>query len=161
MQRRHARRTGDRHYRIGCYSPLVLVFAAMAIGFTIIHAWAMPAFSDYINALPWCERISALEKATIALLLFPAVAAGGWGISRARKLIRLEQFPLPGDRVIRKTPIRRGRAVRRKGYALLVLSVALLVLPFGGLYFADSIFVSLKERHRCMEQPSMPLIRAH
>lgn len=140
---------------------LLLAFAALAIGFLLIQAWAMPAFFDYVNVLPSCERISALEKLTIALLLLPAMAAGAWGIVRARKLIRLEQFPLPGDWVIRRTPIRRGRVVRRNGYALLAISVALLVLPFGGLYFTDPVFMSIKEKHRCITHTSMPITRAH
>ena len=128
---------------------LLLAFAVLAIGLLIVQAWAMPTFFDYVNALQQCDRISVLEKTAIALLLFPAVTAGAWGLARARKLIRLEQFPLPGDWVIRRTPIRRGRAVRRKGYALLVLSFALFALPFGGLYFFDSVFMSLKERLQC------------
>lgn len=133
---------------------LLLVYAALVIGFVFLQSWAMPAFFDYGKSLPPCDQVIVLIKAIIATLLFP-VAIGIWGVFHARKLIELKQFPLPGTWVFRRKLIKRGRAIRYRAYALLVLSVVLIVLCFASLRFIKPVFMSLAMKHNCSDKVSL------
>ncbi|MBX3693391.1 hypothetical protein [Dokdonella sp.] len=67
----------------------------------------------------------------LALLAWLAARAG-------RRAVQARQWPIPGARVIRDTPIRRGEPAQRIGRQLQVLALVLLV------FAAGSAMVSLR-----------------
>ena len=68
----------------------------------------------------------ALTASAVCLALLAWYAA-----HNASRIKVLEQWPLPGTRVIRDTPVRRGEAANRIRRLLNIVAVSLLVLAFG------------------------------
>jgi hypothetical protein len=103
-----------------------------------------------------CDQISFLKKLAIAVLFSPA-GIGVRGIARAHSIIRHEQIPLPGARIFRKTRVRRGRAVRYQGYALVALSIVLMLSPIVTWRVIAPIFRDLSTGGQCSTVVSMHL----
>ena len=68
----------------------------------------------------------ALTASAVCLALLAWYAA-----HKASRIKVVAQWPLPGTRVIRDTPVRRGEAANRIRRLLNIVAVSLLVLAFG------------------------------
>jgi hypothetical protein len=73
----------------------------------------------------------AMTGSAVCLALLAWYAA-----HKASRTRLVEQWPLPGTRVIRDTPIRRGAAARSIALLLNITAVVLLVLAFATGYFS-------------------------
>ena len=68
-------------------------------------------------------------------IVMPVIVAGvvlgvgvaGYCLVNAVRIIRAERFPAPGARMVRATPIRRGAAAQRVGFAMAALALVLFV----------------------------------
>ena len=108
---------------------LAVLAAAVALGLGVLHF----ALTPYVNALPRCERFPLVQGFLVVLIgAFPLF--GLWALWYAQRLLKLNQLPLPGAWVWRRTPVRRGRTVRVLGWALLAWSLAALSTPLLAWY---------------------------
>lgn len=128
---------------------LVLIFVfALIIGVVILEA--LEAALDRSKALPLCDQINTFH-------LLWAIACGGLmavGIYAARlaqRSLKLNQWPLPGTSVFRRTLIHRGGSAKWRAYALLVWSVVAVVGSAWSWYAAEN-YVSRVEVQRCVEK---------
>jgi hypothetical protein len=116
----------------------------IALGFAAILALvALVVFKhwlDAIGALPGTDILiyrlrrmigMAMTGSAVCLALLAWYAA-----HKASKARLVEQWPLPGTRVMRDTPIRRGEAARSIALLLNITAVVLLVLAFATGYFS-------------------------
>jgi len=116
----------------------------VAIGILVAAAlqfWLKPAFFAHLNALPLCDRLKWLRVWLLGAIATPPLFAL-WGIPQAIRLFKLNQSPLPGTWVFRRTPIKRGRVVRLQAGFLLLFSLLALMFPIVGwrLLQSTSIF---------------------
>ena len=111
---------------------LFSLVAAIAIEF-----WLLPAFFAHLHSLPKCNQWTWLRAILLSVIFFPPLVAL-WAIPHSLRLLKLNQFPLPGVWVLRLTPIQRGRPVRIRAIALLLLSALALAFPLLGLHLLES-----------------------
>jgi hypothetical protein len=116
---------------------LLLLIAVVAVSGGLIKFWLMPAFFAHIATLPRCDQIVWLRNTVLAVLATPPVMAL-WSVPHSLRLLKLNQSPLPGTWVFRRTPVRRGRSVRIQACFLLALSVAMLAFPVVGMHLLRS-----------------------
>jgi hypothetical protein len=116
----------------------------MALGLAaIIAVIAMILFKhwlDGIGALPGTDILIYRLRRMIGIGMTGSavcLALLAWYAAHKSSRTRLvEQWPLPGTRVIRDTPIRRGAAARSIARLLNITAVVLLVLAFATGYFS-------------------------
>jgi hypothetical protein len=116
---------------------LVMLVLFSLIAGVAIDFWLLPAFFSYIHSLPKCNQFAWLRGTLLGVIFFPPLLAL-WAIPHSLKLLKLNQSPLPGAWVLRRTPIKRGRPVRLRAIALLLLSVLALAFPLLGLHLLES-----------------------
>ncbi|NJN46166.1 MAG: hypothetical protein HC808_06455 [Candidatus Competibacteraceae bacterium] len=100
-----------------------------------IHAWTLLNSSDPRDH----QRLLTLIRwifYTMPVFVFGFV---GWLLWLARRILEANQYPLPGQRVIRPTLLRTGTQARRMGFGLIAISIALLVLEMLLTYYAMQI----------------------
>lgn len=102
---------------------------------TLVCLLAMFAFQRWINGIGEGQHVAqvvARIRSMIGLALTGSAlcfAVLAWHAARIGQRARSsEQWPVPGARVIRDTPVRRGRAATRIGVLLQVAAVVLIVL---------------------------------
>lgn len=109
----------------------------IVLGMTIFGAIVITYLPDTLRellALAVRSPEEAGRRATLILLavVAPATVLGMWAgidaIRRSRRALRAEQYPAPGSRVVRDTPVLRGRAARIAGTLGVVLGGALIAL---------------------------------
>jgi hypothetical protein len=118
---------------------------AIVLGMTIFGAIVIAYLPDTLHellALAVRSPEEAGRRATLVLLavVAPATVLGMWAgidaIRRSRRALRAEQYPAPGSRVVRDTPVLRGRAARVAGTLGVVLGSALIALAVALPYTA-------------------------
>ena len=107
---------------------LVVVFGA-ALGALLIlgleelreplHDWVR---SDRAETAPRARLVLLLSA---ALLAVPAIVAAVYLWRLGARVLRTRQFPPPGFRVIRDTPVFEGDAAATRGYAIQALALCL------------------------------------
>ncbi|MEE4378819.1 MAG: hypothetical protein V2J55_15110 [Candidatus Competibacteraceae bacterium] len=100
-----------------------------------IHAWTLLNSPDPRDQ----QRLLSLIRwifYTMPVFVFGFV---GWLLWLARRILETNQYPLPGQRVIRPTLLRTGTQARRMGFGLIAISIALLVLEMLLTYYAMQI----------------------
>jgi hypothetical protein len=115
---------------------LLLFFAALVVA-GALKFWLMPALFSHIAGLPRCEQLRWLRGVLLVAIATPAIF-GMWAIPQSLRLFKLNQSPLPGTWVWRRTPVRRGRAVRLRAAYVLVVGLAALAFPILGLHLLQS-----------------------
>lgn len=118
---------------------LWLMAVAVPLGAAVTY-WLLPWFRTQMQVLPPCEALRLARGVITAMLLGLPLIVVLWALPLARGLWRTGQFPLPGAWVLRRTRIRRGRAVRVRAVALLVWSALTVVLAVGGLVVVHRVF---------------------
>jgi len=110
---------------------------AIVLGMTIFGAIVIAYLPDILRellALAVRSPEEAGRRATLILLAVVAPAtllgmlAGVDAIRRSRRALRAGQYPAPGSRVVRDTPVLRGRAARVAGILGVVLGGTLVAL---------------------------------
>lgn len=114
--------------------------------------WLMPALIDRTKALPPCEQYELLVG-SIKVLFFsvPVVLSIVMG-TFAIRLLKHQQFPLPGAWVWRRTKVSRGRAVRIRAYLILASCLALYgFVAWGSSTFAKAAAAASCDRPKAAE----------
>jgi hypothetical protein len=107
---------------------LVLVFAA-ALGGLLISGF--DHFREPLREWLQSDPAETARRARLALsvsmlvLSVPAIAFAIYFWLLGRKVLLAQQFPPPGYRVIRDTPVVRGAAAVARGHAIQILAVCL------------------------------------
>jgi len=108
------------------------------------------------------EEAGRLATLILLAVVAPATVLGMWAgidaIRRSRRALCAEQYPAPGSRVLRDTPVLRGRAARIAGTLGVVLGGALIALAVALPYTAYRAGMVLRQgcprRLRHEPQPS-------
>jgi len=128
----------------------IFFVAALVVGVLVIEL--LEAYLAELKTRPLCETIEPLSVLSISILGGLLLCAA-WGAWLARKTLKLNQWPLPGTWVFRRTPIQRGRRVIWRAYAILAWAVLMLA----SVVFASYLFWGLMDRvdARCGSRASM------
>ena len=132
---------------------VVVWVTALIAGVAIIEA--RETMLAVLMTRPICEVI-VITRAAFAVVLGLLAIAALWLAWIARRGLRLNQWPLPGTWVWRRTPIYRGRAMRWRAYALLSASIAMLVICAVEWHLVGEFFSRAKSRS-CAEQVTVLL----
>ncbi len=126
-----------RRWTIGIFVTAAALCIAAALAF---QRWMLDVAGNAqsLDALvPRLQAWTALALTGSAMCL--AVLA--WLAARnGRRACQTEQWPLPGARVIRDTPMRRGAPARRVGRLLQVTALALVALAIGAALVSLRLF---------------------
>ena len=123
---------------------LALYFAAVLVAALLVF-FVRPTLLGFIGSLPACER-ARWSLTLLAALLAPLPFVAAWVALHARRLIAVGQWPLPGAWVWRRTPVRRGRALRVQAYALMACATGLVAATLYGGYVLQPLFSALAQR---------------
>jgi hypothetical protein len=107
---------------------LVFIFAA-ALGGLLISGFdhIREPFRAWLVSDPaeTARRARLALSVSILVLSVPAIASAIYFWLLGRKVLVAQQFPPPGSRVVRDTPVVRGAAAVTRGHAIQVLAVCL------------------------------------
>jgi hypothetical protein len=105
----------------------------LLLGLTLLGAVALLVLSAHLRAVSSPQVMRRWLWATVALASGGGVACGFYLLHMARHVLRAGQVPVPGQRVIRDTPVRRGRAAKQFAWVALASAGAMwtisLALP--------------------------------
>ena len=113
----------------------------LALGGLLILWILLPMIRDLAITGDPAAFIRLIRFLIPALLIVP-ISLALWMIRLARKIISEECFPLMNQKVIRDTIRVTGKAARIKGYALVFLSVALILTSALAFLFSIRLFDS-------------------
>jgi len=112
---------------------------------TVLALWLVYSLNSYawllLNSSDPRDHQRLLTLIRWIFYTMPVFVFGfvGWLLWLARRILETNQYPLPGQRVIRPTPLRTGTTARRMGFGLIGISIALLVLEMLLTYYAMQI----------------------
>jgi len=111
---------------------------------------ALEAHLEHAKTLPICEQASSFRWlwAAVWIGLVALCISAAW---LAQRSLRLNQWPLPGAWVFRRTPVRRGNSAKWRALVLLGWSLAVLVGSTWSWYAGDN-YVAGIESQRCVER---------
>ena len=110
--------------------------AWLLIAGTLVGVLLILGFGRYSGSLrTWIKSdpAAAADRLTLALvglsivLSAPAIAFAVYLWALGGRVLRAEEFPPPGYRVIRDTPVVGGQGARVRGYAFRILAACLVV----------------------------------
>ena len=107
---------------------LLIVFAAALGGFLISgFEHLREPFREWLTSEPaeTARRARLALSVSILVLSTPAIAIAIYFWLLGRKVLKAEQFPPPGVRVFRDTPVVRGPAAVTRGHAIQIFAVCL------------------------------------
>lgn len=116
---------------------LLLLIVAVTAGAALLKFVLMPRLLGHIQTLPLCERLRWLQALLIGLLASTAVA-GVHFAWYARRVSRAGQWPLPDAWVWRRTPVRRGSAVRWRVRGMMACAIVAMAMPWVGWQLLSS-----------------------
>jgi len=123
-----------------------LVFVgALVLGVVLIEA--LDTWLEQSKALPMCEQLTSFRWlwatvwAALGILCL-------WVARVGQQSLKLNQWPLPGTWLLRRTLIHRGKSAKWRALAMLGWSVAALVGSGVSWYVGDS-YVARVESQRC------------
>jgi FtsH-binding integral membrane protein len=130
---------------------LAILFVVSLVGGVLLIE-LLEAYLAELKLRPICETIGPVSVLWISVLGGLLLCAA-WAAWTARKTLKLNQWPLPGTWVFRRTLIRRGRPVIWGAYAML----AWAILVVAAVIFASYVSWDLMHRvdARCGARVSM------
>jgi hypothetical protein len=113
----------DRAYRTAVLIAYILI---IVLGF-VLFKFIVPAGRAYLGTLDWYRLLQTLRWLLILVLVSFAPAAV-YLLVVGRRILRHEQWPYPGRKVMFDTTVVRGEEARKRGRRLVRLAVTFLVL---------------------------------
>jgi hypothetical protein len=117
---------------------VLLLISGALVGMVLIFGFERyrAPLIDWILSEPaeLAKRVMLIMMTTAAVMSAPLVGFAAYLWSLGAKVIRAGEFPPPGHRVIRDTPVNRGKAAVLRGRGFKILASCL---------FAASAFLSL------------------
>lgn len=107
--------------------------------------WLFPAFLAHVKARPECEQILWLVYVVQVIFFAVPLLLSVFMIPVAIRMLKHQQFPLPGAWVWRRRKIQRGRIVVARAYLIVVLCLVACVFPF----WARHILVKSNVHEQC------------
>jgi hypothetical protein len=94
-----------------------------------IESYASP-LRDWLFAEPreTARRVTVLVFGIAAILSMPLLAFAGWLWVLGSKVLHAREFPPPGTRVIRDTPVVHGQAAALRGRGIRLLAICLVAV---------------------------------
>jgi len=105
---------------------LAIFLVAALIGGVALIELAQGHLAE-LRTRPVCEAIDPFLS-WLAFVLGGLLLCAAWVAWMARRALRVNQWPLPGTLVFRRTPIRRGRPVVWRAYAMLAWAILVVAL---------------------------------
>ena len=93
----------------------VLWVAALVVGVALIELFEFQM--DHANRQPICENLTMFSL-WCAFVFGGLALCGLWAASIGHRALKLDQIPLPGTWVLRRTPIYRGSSARWRAHAV-------------------------------------------
>jgi hypothetical protein len=125
-----------------------LMVCGLVSGGLVILAWKLwllPEFRAFVPTAP-CRLILGVNGRTFLLYsLFVGLPLLGFLVlaategRRGLRMVRGSRFPPAGEKVLRRTRIRRGAAARRIGYFQMCMSIPFIALAIWGCFQAHSL----------------------
>jgi hypothetical protein len=135
----------------------MLFFVALVVGGGVIEL--LEAQIAELNTRPICEGITTVSL-WFGLALGGLVLCGIWAACLAHKALKLNQLPLPGTWVVRRTPILRDGALKWRAYLLLGWSVLVIAGSGAFSYFAWDYLHRVYDS-RCGPYSTLPNLAEH
>lgn len=126
---------------------LLIVICAAAIGGLLISGFEQlrEPFQEWLTSEPakTASRAKLALFVAVLVLCAPLIALSVYLWLVGARVLRAEQFPPPGFRVIRDTPVIRGSSATTRGHVIQILAVCLgvsvAVLALFFIWFAQTI----------------------
>lgn len=126
----------------------MFLIAALVLGIGLIEL--LQTQLDEMKARPICDSIT-MFRWWWTLALGGLALCGAWVAWLAQRALKLNQWPLPGTWVFRRTLIRRGNSARWLAYGMLGWSV-LAIVGSGISWYVGEELVQRVESQRCVQQ---------
>ena len=115
-----------------------MIAMGIAMGLALVAIVLFQQWLNSVGSMPGTDLLILRLRRTIGLALTGSaicLALLAWySANRASRTKSADQWPLPGTRVIRDTPIRRGEAAQKIGTQLQAAAIILLVLASAAGY---------------------------
>jgi hypothetical protein len=133
---------------------LVLIGLAIAGAVLIpFHAWFLPALTDFA-AHASCQQVAGIAGPEFLFLglfvgmpLAIALTLGLASIPYALRVLRDEQYPPMGQKVLQPTRIRRGVAARRRAYSYMLMPTVFVAIAIWGWFQVPKIVREIPRPH--------------
>jgi hypothetical protein len=100
----------------------VLALLAIALLAGLAMLASIPALREYLATLPPCDALRLSSDVLVGLMAL-GMLGGVPALREGFAVLQRRQWPLPGAKVWKRTPVLRGDAARRRGYLLLAIAV--------------------------------------
>jgi hypothetical protein len=110
-----------------------LYAAVIILGAAAIY-WVLPALKEYFARASFQTPLSELRVA-LFLVFLPVLLTAFYSYRFARRVLRSDQFPPPGSKVLFDTEVIEGEPARRKARAAIALSVILVIVALVGTFY--------------------------
>lgn len=129
----------DKVYRKKLFTIYILcvVIGAIIIGFGI------PLCKGHIQKLPTIESLNIIEIIAMLCLFLP-IPAAVYLFKTGLKILKANEYPYPGMKVIRPTKILTGSEARMRGKALIVLGIISFIFALVSASFTHYFFNQLR-----------------
>ena len=128
----------DKKYR---NIALGLCFLLGLLGIVLI-IWGLPPGMEYLKGLEPKTAFLIIEL-VLLLIMLSMVPIGLFIFNLSRKIIKHECFPPPGMKVIKDTPIEKGKKAKVKGQILLFISLLFMIAGLCGALYIHYLFQAL------------------
>ena len=125
----------DKKYR---QKALCLLFLLGLLGILII-LWGLPSGIEYLKRLDPQTAFLIIDLVLVFIML-SMVPIGIFLFRVSRKILKHECFPPAGMKVIKDTPIVRGKKAKMKGQILLFISILFMIAGLCGALYVHYLF---------------------
>ena len=126
---------------------LGVLFAVLVSAAFAMLELVLPEYLAFLRTLAFCDQLDWVEGTLLAMLL-AAVIPAPWSWIASRRIVRLEQWPLPGSWVWQRTRVERGAKVLWRARALAAAAVAMFIVPVAGALLVHD-FLGEARASRC------------
>ena len=128
----------DKKYR---NKALGLLFLLGLLSILII-IWGLPSGMEYLRHLDHQTAFLIIDLVLVFIVL-SMVPLGIFLLRLSRKILKHECFPPPGMKVIKDTPIVRGKKAKIKGQIVLFISILFMIAGLCGALYIHYLFQAL------------------
>ena len=128
----------DKKYRNKALG-LIILFGLLGVGFII---WGLPSGMKYLNRLEPQTAFLIIDLVLVFIML-SMVPIGIFLFKLSRTILKHQCFPPPGMKVIKDTPIVKGKKAKVKGQILLFISILFMIAGICGALYIHYLFQSL------------------